>query len=641
MLTFGYRNNTVTNIVMKNILIISKREIIRLRTRFTGKSRLLVLGIMALALVVSFSVYKQELVMGQGLYIIGVSPDGPVINDQRFNIITLDRASGFKSLYEKNIDAFVLSRGVIYRSDARSQYATSALKKYLASVELDRIASEYEIDDAFPLRIEVRYLDAPELTPGVENRATLSDILGLTDDPTELKTVVDDSLTEPGFTDDIYSVVEEETVSGLPNPSTTAEESSIPQQSPESNTDDAVRQQLTEFKNANGLPKFEAKFVSNQEIIIPSLMTPPTPLAQVILAFLYVVPIFFVSVFFTSAFIQEKTNRKLIILLSAPITPLQIILGKILPYIGYSVIAIIAITLLLNGNVLLGLAIFIPVMLFILAIYLMVALLYRTFKDQTFFSVLAVWVITGYLVAPAMFSGVSDLSYISPLTLAVQMYRGESFGLTEYLLSTTPMYLVFICAVFVGTRIFNEEYLMGFRPLHTKLSEAVFLSINRDHLYISMLFLSLALIPIVFMVQLASIVMASNLPMPYSLWALLLISVVVEEIAKSTGVMVLLKNDIIRSKKTIIALSAVSAFGFLIGEKLLLYIAMSVISESMFTEALFSAGLLVVPLLMHFVATAAVGLTMSRLGMKYYPVAILAGSVIHILYNLYVIGVIA
>jgi hypothetical protein len=371
---------------------------------------------------------------------------------------------------------------------------------------------------------------------------------------------------------------------------------------------------------------------------VPSLLDPPTPLAQVILAFLYVVPLFFVSVFFTSSFMEEKTNRKLVILMSAPVTPLQVILGKMLPYVGYAIICIIGITLVLGGNVPMGLAIFIPVMLFIMAIYLMVALLYRTFKDQTFFSVLAVWVITAYLVAPAMFSGVSNLSYISPLTLAVQMYRGESFGITEYLLSTAPMYLLFIIAVFVGTRIFNEEFLMGFRPLHRKVSEAIALAINPNHLNLSIFFLSLCVIPLVFMVQLASIVMASNLPMPISLWVLFALSVVVEETAKSAGIAVLLKNRLVASRRTLILLCFASALGFLLGEKLLLYLALSVVSQSMFVDALFSAGLLFAPLAMHFVATSVVCLTTARFGTRFFPLAIVAGAILHAVYNLYIIG---
>lgn len=625
---------------MNNVFIISKKEITRLRSRFTGKSRLIVLFILVLALVTSFIVYRHDLVMGQGLYTIGISPDTPAITDKRFNTIILDRALGMQCIYKKTIDAYVLPDGVIYRTDERSRYATSALKKYLEKEELDRISKEYDIDIAFPLRVEIKELESPEIQLGKGTAGTPSDqseignesaqaghqfLIPSNDDseakPLSASEIVDTSLDNKGDTEAIDQ-----------------QEFTAP--ASESLRDDEVKRQLENFKNKGGPPKFQAEFISNEDIIIPSLMTPPTPLAQVILAFLYVVPIFFVSVFFTSSFIEEKINRKLIILLSAPITPFQIILGKMLPYMIYSIIAIIAITLVLKGSIFLGLAIFIPVTLFILAIYLMVALLYRTFKDQTFFSVLAVWVITGYLVAPAMFAGVSDLSYVSPLTLAVQMYKGESFGITEYLLSTVPMYLTFIIAIFLGTRIFNEEFLMGFRSLHTKLGEAVYLAINKKHLNLSVLFLNLAFIPIVFMIQFASIVMASNLPMPYALWSLLLFSVIVEEVAKSTAIIVLLKNNIIHSTKHIVILSFIAALGFLLGEKLLLYIALSVVSESMFTEALFGAGLLIVPLIMHFVATSVVCLSTARIGIKYYPVAIMAGSIIHAIYNLYVIGMI-
>lgn len=618
---------------MKNILIISKKEITRVKSRFTGKSRLIVLSVLALALIVSFFVYKQELVMGQGLYTIGVAPNGPAITDQRFNTISLDRETAIPSLYGKTIDAYVLPNGVMYRGDPRSQYAVSALKKYLEKEEIDRISKEYEIDLAFPLRVKIKDMEAPEFQPNNTTGNPLSSASGIEQDDT-----FEPTISETGKDISTESEIIDTTNGDIEATDTPAGESSlIPI---ESECDDEVLRQLEDYHNSNGLPKFEAEFVSDSDIIIPSLMTPPTPLAQVILAFLYVIPIFFVSVFFTSSFIEEKVNRKLIVLLSAPITPLQIILGKMLPYIIYSIIAIITITLILKGSVFLGLAIFIPVMLFILAIYLMVALLYRTFKDQTFFSVLAVWVITGYLVAPAMFSGVSDLSYVSPLTLAVQMYKGESFGLTEYLLSTVPMYLTFGIAVFLGTRIFNEEFLMGFRPLHTKLADAIYLAINRSHLYLSVFFINLALIPIVFMVQFASIVMASNLPMPYALWVLLAVSIIIEEIAKSTAIVVLLKNSVINSKRQILILSFISALGFLIGEKLLLYIALSVVSQSMFTEALFGAGLLIVPFIMHFIATASVCLLTARFGVKYFPAAIIAGSVIHAVYNLYVIGVI-
>ena len=55
----------------------------------------------------------------------------------------------------------------------------------------------------------------------------------------------------------------------------------------------------------------------------------------------------------------------------------------------------------------------------------MVSLSYRTFKDQTFFSLLAVTVITVYLVFPAMLSGISEVFLLSllfiPVVFMIQM----------------------------------------------------------------------------------------------------------------------------------------------------------------------------------------------------------------------------
>jgi len=305
------------------------------------------------------------------------------------------------------------------------------------------------------------------------------------------------------------------------------------------------------------------------------------------------------------------------------------------------------ITLFLKGNLLLAIAILTPVILFIFSIYLMVPLVYRTFKDTTFVSMLAVSVIVSYLVFPAMFSGVNDLSYISPLTLIVKMYRGEPFGLKEYLFSTAPMPFVFILSMYIGTRILNEEYLMGFRPLYRKVAEAIYLAIDvgrrspdRAHMYLSVTLLSLFLIPIVYMMQLVTLALSFNVPVRYALGGLLLAAAVVEEVAKSAGVAVLLENRVIRSARDILVLSFLSAAGFLIGEKLLLYVSLSVVSESVLSAALFSSGMLLIPLVAHFVSTALVCLLTRRFGVRYYPFAVLAGSVVHGLYNLYVLGVI-
>ncbi len=605
---------------MGNILIIAKREIQRVTSRFRGRSGPVFAFVLVGALGISALVSRQGAVLGKGMYRVGVPPDGSAIQDSRFKTMTVAGSPEYWLLDEKAIDVYIEGDRVASRNDARSIYATGALKQYLEKLELARIKDEYEIDRAFPLRVEVNYLPTstpplPELGEGAGGRGpSLSERIDTlrSTRSTSSPAGVDAAATEPG-------------------PS---------QAPPENYTDSAVREQIKEMESGGRLPEIELDFTSENEIIVPSLMSPPLPFAQVIITFFYVLPVFFISIFFTSSFIEEKTDRRIAVLMSAPVTPFEIIAGKMLPHTAFSLVSVVVITLLLKGNLLLAIAIFIPVILFIFAIYLMVPLVYRTFKDTTFISMLAICVITSYLIFPPMFSGVSDLSYMSPLTLAVKMYRGEPFGLKEYLFSTAPMYFVFLLSMYVGARILNEEYLVGFRPLRRKAAEAIYLSIDRSHVYASITLLSLFLVPVVFMTQLVALALSFNLPMPYGLGGLLLAAAVIEEVAKSAGIATLLEKQIIGSVKDVLVLSFLSAVGFLIAEKALLLVSLSAVSQSVLSAALFSSGLFLIPLAAHFVFTALVCLLTSRFGVRYYPLAILAGSIVHALYNLTVLGVI-
>jgi ABC-type Na+ efflux pump permease subunit len=357
-----------------------------------------------------------------------------------------------------------------------------------------------------------------------------------------------------------------------------------------------------------------------------------------LLAFFYIVPIFFIIIFFTSSFIEEKLNRRLSILLSAPVRPIEIILGKMLPYFVYSVIVIIVITLFLKGDLLLALAIFIPVTLFIFAIYLGVALCYRTFKDQSFFSMLAVTMVTGFLVFPAMFTGINKLSYISPLSLAIQMYKGEQFGITEYFFSTAPMYLIFALSLIAGVRVFNEEYLLNYKPLRRKVSEAIYFALSKKYLSLSIFILSLLLIPIVMMVELGGIVLATNFPMPLAIWFLMLVGVTVEEIAKSCGIAVLIQNHLVRSWKKLLLLALISGAGFFLGEKLLLLLSMNIVSESTFTSVMFGGNLLLLPLALHILCTVVTAAITYKAGVRYYVPALLISCTLHLAYDIAIMG---
>lgn len=588
------------------MLTISKWELNRLRLRFGGRSRFIVLAMVLLALLTSYLVYHQGLVIGKGLYTVGVSADAPAITDARLKTVRLDRDVAGIMLSQGAIDVYVDGITIVTRGDERSQFVSDALRRHLARQELLRIAAQYELDRAFPLRVEVVILEAPPVSPGA---------------------TVEQPRPQAGEPEEPLSTPEMEPAAGQPPASTPAPDIGNAE----------VRQQLDAFEGG-GLPRLKEVLLSERDVIVPSLTPLPLPLAQVMVAFSYMLPLLLAGVFFASSITEERVSRKLVILLSAPVSNLEIILGKMLPYLVYSWVVVSAITLLMGGKVWLSLAIFTPVTLLIFSAYMVVALTYRTFKDLTFFTILVLTVTMGYLLVPALLTGVSDLSYVSPLTLAVEMYRGETVAAGAYFLATTPLYLIFFGALFIGTRLFNEEYLMGFKPLHVKIAEAMKLAIDVDHLSLSAFLSSLFLLPVVFTVELVSIIFLRNVELPLALWILIIVAVTIEELAKSAAVLVLLKNMTVKKTAEAVKLSALSALGFFAGEKLLLLLALAVLSPSVLISAAFGAGLLVLPLAVHTVSTCVVGLMTARLGTKYYPLAIAAGSAIHAVYNLYVIG---
>jgi len=376
--------------------------------------------------------------------------------------------------------------------------------------------------------------------------------------------------------------------------------------------------------------------VKPEEIIIPSLTPPPAPFTQVLVALIYIMPITFISIFFTSSFMDEKANRRLTVLLSAPVTPFQIILGKMLPYAVFALLSTTLIAYLTKGEIPLALMIFAPTTMFIFAIYLMVPLFYRTFKDTTFIAMLVTTMTTAYLVFPAMFTNSSDLAYISPLTLAVKMYRAESFGWREYLLPSLPMTAVFGFAMFAGVRFLNEEFLMGYKPITRKIGDAIYLMMAHSKPWFAVMLWSLLVIPAVYMAQVVMLAFATNLPVSLILGATLVTSALIEEVVKTVGIVVLAERGVVSSVSEMLWLSFLSALGFLIGEKLLLLVSVSVVANANVSGALFGAGIfLLVPLVAHFVFTALVTLLRTKLKFPYW-LALGSGTILHFIYNAYV-----
>jgi RsiW-degrading membrane proteinase PrsW (M82 family) len=110
--------------------------------------------------------------------------------------------------------------------------------------------------------------------------------------------------------------------------------------------------------------------------------------------------------------------------------------------------------------------------------------------------------------------------------------------------------------------------------------------------------------------------------------------------AKTAGIYTLFVRDpSFFSWKNLILTCAATAIGFLVGEKLLLFATLAQITESVFGSVLFlSLGVLWMPLLLHFACVLIVACSLKVWGRKGLIPGLIAATVLHCCYNLYILG---
>jgi RsiW-degrading membrane proteinase PrsW (M82 family) len=151
--------------------------------------------------------------------------------------------------------------------------------------------------------------------------------------------------------------------------------------------------------------------------------------------------------------------------------------------------------------------------------------------------------------------------------------------------------------------------------------------------YLSVPLWSLLVIPAVYMTQVVFLAFATNLPLRIMLGAVLFGSALIEEVVKSIGLVVLVEHEVVKSTREMFGLAFLSALGFLIGEKLLLLVSISVVSQAPVAGALFGAGIfLLIPLAAHFIFTSLVTFLRTKVRLS-YPLALAIGTGVHFVYN--------
>jgi len=548
-----------------------------------------------------------------GMYVIGVSDEniGNIfVGDERFVIYKVNVLNAPAFLEQRrDIDALIID-GQVYAQD--SEMGRAALKALSRDYDLFSAAvygSQEDLFAAYPLWIDVVNLKSEIDFAATESGSRLG-LMELSESPPVPQKPVEP--VEPPIT-----------VTGV--------------------DEGVLREQLYAGPTEGSTIERYTQVLEQGEVGLdyytPSRLSPPLPFDTIILVFVFVFPLYFSSQFFMMSIMKERIERKGETLLSAPIRPSVLVIGKSLPYFGAMTIVSFAI-IIAGGFPFVIFFPLIPVICFFLANALIIGMVGRSFKELSFLSIFFSTVATSYIFFPSIFANIHIVSLISPLTLIVLEIQGTGFSIFDYFYSGSLFFLTSIALFATGIANFNSERLFSQHRLLTRIRECITGLISYRHIYLSLFFIALVSIPFVFMAQMMALVLFFNLPMPYSILLLIFAAALIEETAKSIGLYSAAgSNPEILSIKIMIIGSFVIAAGFLLGEKMMLFATLSQISESIFGNILFlSLGSLWLPFMLHFITVLIVATMIKIGGRRGFMPGLLMASFVHMAYNLYFIS---
>lgn len=592
---------------MHPVLTIAKYELLRSATQMRRDLIPVAVGLFVLLLLVSGFAAQSGMHLSDGLYTVGV--DDPAFasvlaKDPRFVVYQGD--ASVLARERGTLDLVVVGGQARAASTPRGQAAQKALRQvydaYVASV----YSAEPDLFAAYPL-----WIDTEEVKSEVDFSATAGG-------------------QQVGLRPDTSS----------PTPEGTVEPVAEPPPGIGVTADELRRELVQDAASDDRLNRYTDMLQSGTdgEFRTPAQLSPPLPFDSIVLIFVFIFPLYFTSQFFMMAIMNERIDRRGEALLASPVHPALVLLGKGLPYL-VGMLLVSTVLLLVLGAPIVILAVLLPVILFFLAAALLIGMTARSFKELSFVSIFFSTVATSYLFFPSVFANVHAIALVSPMTLVVYALQGTPITLTDYLYSTVLFYLVAGVLFYAGARNFTEERLFSqSRPL-TRIREFISSALSDRHPYASLFLLSALLIPFVFMAQMMALTLFFNLPMPWSILLLLVSAAFVEELAKSLGLYALFaRSERFRSWRVLVPAGVAVAFGFLAGEKLLLFATLVQITESVFGTVLFtSLQALWMPLLLHLAGVLIVGTAVLAGGRRGYVPGLVLATAVHVLYNLAVL----
>ena len=412
----------------------------------------------------------------------------------------------------------------------------------------------------------------------------------------------------------------------------------------------------------------------------PGSITPPFPFTSLLLAFVFLVPMNFLIQAYGSSILDERTNRRGEPLLVTPLSPTEIVAGKTLPYAAAAAVVTSLIALLVGGGALSVVAVA-PVAATFLGATFVGAMFARSFKELTFVTVGVSVLLTTYAFVPAIFTNVTPVALVSPLTLVVFDLQGEAVSAGEVLFSTAPMAVGAALLFGLGLGVYREEDMFSQKPVTRKFLDALAVRLRdvpaggadsgwfsraRLRALGAVAFLTACTIPFVFVAELLAVAVLFALPITVSIPVLLVTIAFIEEVAKSVALYagfergVFGRNDGVDAGegrggddgtvRVALAVGAASGTGFFLAEKATAVVQAVGLTDLFLGRAAFAdvaglsglpplalAALFFAPLVLHVVTTSVASLGASR-GRTAYAVALTLATLGHAAYNVGVVS---
>jgi ABC-type Na+ efflux pump permease subunit len=387
---------------------------------------------------------------------------------------------------------------------------------------------------------------------------------------------------------------------------------------------------------AGAAPPSLAQETANTSRQLPNLrpadVNPPFPVRSLLLAFAYLIPMNFIAQLYAGSLLGERIRHRGLLVLTAPLSPVQVLLGRSLPYLAAGAAILVGSSIAVGAGPLGWLAA-LPIVAFVLAASLVLGLVARSERELTFLLTGTTTMFSTFLFLPAVFAALPPVAFLSPVSVLSASIEGRAVGWGPFLYATVPLALATLALFLVGAALFREETLFSQQGLARKVAQAVARWTRTRR---GLLMAGILLVPFALALELFVLAMVIPLGLLAAFPAFIVGAALLEESLKMLATRARPGRSGWRSGLWVGA-------GFFVGEKVALVVALAGFgSLQLGVPTLRLLGvqgsplLLVAPLLLHMGAAAVAGLGKGR--RAWGPVAWLAAVALHALYNVAIVA---